>query len=159
MHALHVPSRYRTVIVSGAFGVGTTQDEDAEALGRIHEVLLPGGTLALDFETPWTDAEQWMAWTPERRGELPIPFGSGSDSLEDGSSYRWSWTLDSVDPYDRLVVRHVRYELLDGDDVVYSEERGLRERWHFPSALRLLLQRAGFVRLRIEAGSEHRPAN
>jgi SAM-dependent methyltransferase len=157
MHALDVPRRYRTVIVCGAFGLGTTQQQDADALRRLHDVLLPAGTLALDFETPWSDADQWIAWTPDRRRELPIPFGSGSGSLEDGSAYRWSWTLDSVDPYDRLVVRHVRYELLEGDRVVQEEERELRERWHFPTELRLLLERAGFVDVRIEAGYEHRP--
>jgi hypothetical protein len=112
MHALELPRRYRTVVVCGAFGLGTTQEEDAEALGRIFEHLLPGGTLALDFETPWTDPEQWRAWTPERRRELPLPFESGSDTLEDGSAYRWSSRLESVDPYDRLVVRRVRYEVL-----------------------------------------------
>jgi len=156
MHALELPRRYRTVVVCGAFGLGTTQDEDAEALRRIFERLFPGGTLALDFETPWTDPEQWSAWTPERRRELPVPFDSGSDILEDGSAYRWSSTLESVDPYDRLVVRHVRYEVLRDGEAVHVEERDLRERWHFPTELRLLLERAGFVDVRIEAGYEHR---
>jgi hypothetical protein len=40
--------------------------------------------------------------------------------------------------------------------VVHVEERDLRERWHFPTELRLLLERAGFVDVRIEAGYEHR---
>ena len=117
----------------------------------------------MDFEAPWTDAEQWMAWTPQRRRALPIPFGSGSDTLEDGSAYRWSWTLESVDPYDRLVVRRVRYEILEGGDVVYVEEHRLRERRHFPTELRLLLERAGFAdvphrgRIRAPASVGRRP--
>ncbi|MFL5767372.1 MAG: class I SAM-dependent methyltransferase [Actinomycetota bacterium] len=156
MHALDLPRQYRTVIVCGALGLGTTQEEDAEALRRTFAHLLVGGTLAVDFETPWTDPDQWRAWTTEGRNELPIPFGSGSGTLEDGTEYRWSWTLQFVDPFDRMVLRRARYEVLRDGQVVDVEERELRERWHFPTELRVLLERAGFADVRIEAGYEHR---
>jgi hypothetical protein len=87
---LDLPRRYGTIIVCGALGLGTTLPQDTEALRRLHERLLPGGTLALDFETPWTDAETWAKWTPEERRELPVPWGSDETQRPDG---RWAFLL------------------------------------------------------------------
>src|SRR5215218_6325258 len=50
MHELDAPRRYRTIVVCGAFGLGSSREQDAEALRRFHACLEPGGTLLLDVE-------------------------------------------------------------------------------------------------------------
>lgn len=43
MHDLDMPRRYRTIYVCGAFGLGSTRDQDTEALRRFREHLDPVG--------------------------------------------------------------------------------------------------------------------
>ena len=62
MHALDLPRRYRTIYVCGAFGLGSTREQDAQALRRFHELLEPKGTLLLDAEVPYADAMHWKYW-------------------------------------------------------------------------------------------------
>ena len=71
MHALHPPRRYKTIFVCGAFGLGSTREQDVEALRRFHEYLEPDGTLLLDIEVPYADSKQWRYWLREERGALP----------------------------------------------------------------------------------------
>jgi SAM-dependent methyltransferase len=157
MHALDLARRYRTIVVCGAFGLGTELSQDQEALRRIHDHLLPGGTLAIDFETPWTDADSWTAWTPAKRRELPLPWGSSETILADGAALKTSTVMEAVDPFDRLVTRRVRFELWRDGQMEREEVHTLRERWHFPTELRLMLETAGFVDIELEGGYEHRP--
>src|SRR4051794_22905282 len=53
MHELDPPRRYRTIFVCGGFGLGTTRDQDPEALRRLHPCLEPGRTLLLHHESPY----------------------------------------------------------------------------------------------------------
>jgi hypothetical protein len=59
MHALDPPRRYKTIFVCGAFGLGSTRNQDLEALRRFHQYLLPGGKLLLDPEVPYADERHW----------------------------------------------------------------------------------------------------
>jgi ubiquinone/menaquinone biosynthesis C-methylase UbiE len=54
MHKLDPPRRYKTIFVCGAFGLGSTREQDFEALRRFHEFLEPEGTLfsTSRFPTP-----------------------------------------------------------------------------------------------------------
>lgn len=157
IHALDLPRRYGSILVCGAFGLGTTLSQDMEALNRLHEHLLPGGTLALDFETPWTDAGTWAKWTPKGRRELPVPWGSDETTRPDGSVMKTFATLESVDPFDRVATRRVRFELWRNGQLERVEVHVMRERWHFPTELRLMLEVAGFRDIKLEGGYEHRP--
>ena len=56
MHELDLPRRYRTIFVCGGFGLGSTREQDLEALRRLHDHLEPGGMLVLDNEVPYADA-------------------------------------------------------------------------------------------------------
>lgn len=155
LHAIDLPRRYRTIIVCGAFGLGTDQDQDAEGLRRIYQHLLPGGTLAIDFEAPWTDADTWTRWPPEQRRELPVSWGS-EELAPDGSLVKRNSTLEAVDPLDRSVMWRVRYEVWREGRLEHEEAHSMRERWHFPSELRLMLQVAGFRDIELEGAYEHR---
>ena len=73
MHELDLPRRYRTVFVCGGFGLGSTREQDLEALRRLHDHLEPGGVLVLDNEVPYADGTRWQYWLKEKRAELPEP--------------------------------------------------------------------------------------
>ena len=53
MHELDLPRRYRTIFVCGGWGLGSSREQDAEALRRIFAHLEPGGLLVLDNEVPY----------------------------------------------------------------------------------------------------------
>src|SRR5262249_34859609 len=48
LHELEPPRRYATIIVCGVFGIATSREQDEQAVARLHDALLPGGTLVLD---------------------------------------------------------------------------------------------------------------
>ena len=73
MHELELPRRYRTIIVCGAFGLGSTREQDLQALERFRDLLEPGGTLLLDIEVPYADARLWKYFLKEERAALPEP--------------------------------------------------------------------------------------
>lgn len=157
MHALDLPRKYGTIIVCGAFGLGTEQSQDAEALRRIHRHLLPHGTLAIDLETPWSDAATWAYWTATERARLPRTLGSSERVRPDGSVVRETWVLEAVDPFDRLTTKRATYEVWRDGKREREEVHVMRERWMFPTELRLMLETAGFEEIRLEGGYEHRP--
>jgi SAM-dependent methyltransferase len=156
-HLLDLPRRYNSIIVCGSFGLGTEQDQDMEALRRIHRHLLVGGTLAIDMETPWSDASAWASWTSEQRALLPRTLGSSESVRPDGSLVRDTWVLEAVDPLDRLFTRRATYEVWRDGKLEREEVHVMRERWMFPTELRLMLQAAGFTDIHLEGGYEHRP--
>src|SRR2546421_11189438 len=59
MHELDPPRKYKTIYVCGAFGLGSTREQDAQALRRFRDCLEPGGTLLLDIEGPYANPDQW----------------------------------------------------------------------------------------------------
>ena len=61
LHELDPPRSYRTVVVCGVFGIGSTRAQDEEALRRLYSALEPDGTLLLDNEVPWANARRWFA--------------------------------------------------------------------------------------------------
>ena len=50
LHELSPPRRYRSIVCSGVLGLGSTREQDIQALHRLHDALLPGGVLVLDNE-------------------------------------------------------------------------------------------------------------
>src|SRR5262249_10504440 len=53
-HELAPPRRYRTIVVCGALGLGSTRAQDEEALRRVHDCLEPSGTFLLDNQVPYS---------------------------------------------------------------------------------------------------------
>jgi SAM-dependent methyltransferase len=74
LHELAPPRRYRTVVVCGVFGLGTTRKQDEQALMRLYSTLTSGGTLLLDNQVPYFYGRRWSQWTPEERRSLPEPW-------------------------------------------------------------------------------------
>ncbi len=159
LHALEPPRRYRTIVVCGVFGLGSTRTQDADALDRLHSSIEPGGTLLLDIEVPWAHPGLFARWTAERREELPGPWPQEPDrkTTADGTEYSlWNRTL-AADPLDQSHVLQIRAEKRRGGEVLAEEERTLTMRSYFPDQLVLMLKRAGFADVTVEGGYEHRP--
>ena len=159
LHELDLPRRYRTVFACGVFGLGSTRDQDVEALRRLHDHLEPGGMLALDTEVPYSEAGLWQYWTKEKRAELPRPWREpgerrlGSDEAE----YALVSRLIDVDPLKQCVSRELRAFMWRDGELVAEEEHLLTERFYFMHELVLLLDRAGFVDVEVRGQHNDRP--
>lgn len=156
LHELDLARRYQTIIVVGTFGIGTSRSEDAESLERLRAHLLPGGTLALDIELPWTNGWAWSAWAkpPARpqRWRLPI-----QRQLPDGSVLQLRTRTRSFDPIDQSRTSDVRARLLRDGQLVREELREQRIRWYLPAELALMLERAGFRDVRMTGDDTEKP--
>jgi SAM-dependent methyltransferase len=146
MHALDLPRRYRTIYVCGAFGLGSTRDQDVEALRRFHGHLEPGGTLLLDAEVPYADAWHWKYWLKEERSALPEPTVRPAQRklASDGAEYALRSRLLDVDPLDQSIVLEMRAEMWRDDTLVAEEIHRLHSRYYFRTELEMMLERAGF---------------
>lgn len=157
MHELDPPRRYRTIFVCGAFGLGSSRDEDARALAKFHEHLEPGGTLVLDNEVPYANERLWSRWTARGRGELPAAWGPRPEPrrASDGADYALQSrhvALDSLAQRATLEIRAFRWR----EGVLEAEEgHTLTMNLYFTNELRSMLERAGFVVDAIHG--DHRP--
>jgi SAM-dependent methyltransferase len=146
MHALELARRYRTIYVCGAFGLGSTRDQDVEALRRFHEHLEPGGTLIVDAEAPYADATHWKYWLGGERAELPTPDAPPKNRrrASDGSEYAIRSRLLDVDPLDQSIALEIRAQLWQEDQLRAEETHVLTARYYFLHELRMLVEQAGF---------------
>jgi SAM-dependent methyltransferase len=120
LHELEPPRRYGTIVVCGVFGLGTTRAQDEQAVVRLHDALLPGGTLVLDNEEkPF----RWLVrgWNEPSEGEIAL-----------------SNRVDAVDEADRCV--HLTIRAQAGTRV---EEHRLTMRCWYRDELVPLLERNG----------------
>jgi hypothetical protein len=132
MHELDLPRRYRTIFVCGGFGLGSTREQDAEALRRIHAHLEPGGLLVLDAEAPPAELDERREWVePQRR------------AASDGAEYGLVSRL--VEFADRRATRELRAFMWRDGELVAQEEHSLTEQFYAPEELVALLEAAGFV--------------
>jgi hypothetical protein len=158
MHELDLPRRYQTIIVVSTFGIGTSRSEDAESLKRSHAHLLPGGTLAIDIELPWTNGWAWSAWarppSKPQRWRPPI-----QREMPDGSLIQLRTRTRSFDPIDQSRTSDVRARLMRDGHVLREELREQRIRWYLPGELRLMLERAGFRDVRMTGDDTDEPPN
>jgi SAM-dependent methyltransferase len=159
LHDLDPPRGYRTIVVCGAFGLGTTRREDEEAVRRFYAALEPGGMLLLDNEVPYAHGARWRRWTAEGRAELPTawPAEPAREQKRDGTDYAlWSRTV-AVDPLDQCIHMTIRAEKSRGGRVLAAEERSLSMRMWFKDELVLMLHHAGFAAVDVLGGYTDRP--
>jgi len=144
LHELDLPRRYGAIVCCGTFGLGSTREQDAEALRRLHDHLEPGGLLALDVERP---------------GELAVPTSGPGDPpaqrrpAADGSEYALRGRVVDVDASERRLTRAIQaWQWRDGE-LVAEEEHVLTESLYERDELADLLERVGFVNLDVRDGS------
>jgi SAM-dependent methyltransferase len=134
LHELAPPRRYRTIVVCGVFGLGSTREQDEQAIARLHDALEPGGTLVLDNE------------------ESPFRWKVRDWSEPSDGAIRLSSRVDDVDDADRCVHMTLRAETADGR----REEHALTMRQWYREELVPLLERHGFEHVRVEPGVDER---
>jgi SAM-dependent methyltransferase len=149
MHELDPPRAYRTIFVCGGFGLGSSREQDLEALGRFYENLEPGGTLVLDNENPYSPGYPWASWRRGERERLPRP-RKPLDEAErrrgsDGSEYALESRLLDLDPLEQFATYEMRAGKWRNGELVEEEERSLRINFYFKNELLLMLERAGFT--------------
>ncbi len=160
MHALEAPRRYRTIFVCGGFGLGSTRALDQQALGRMHDLLEPGGTLLLDLEMPYNDERTWWAWSPQARGAFPEaqqPVGERR-LASDGSEYALGTRILAADPLTQRLTYGIHAERWR-DGVREAEEDAVLDLTvYFPHEVVGMLERAGFADVVLEGDHDGRPA-
>jgi hypothetical protein len=130
LHELKPPRRYASVLCSGVLGLGSTREQDAQAVERLHDALVPGGTLVLDNEErPF----RWRVRDWSKATETDISLCS---------------RVDAVDEHDRCVHMTLRATSPDGR----SEEHALTMRQWYRDELVPLLRATGFADIDILSG-------
>jgi SAM-dependent methyltransferase len=147
LHELDPPRTYRTIVACGVFGLGSTRAQDEETLRRFHRSLEPGGTLLLDNEVPYSDAETWQAWTKDERDRLPEswPESGMRKRTGDGTEYELRSRTTTVDPLDQTETREIRAEKWRDGQLIAADEHVISIRSYFRDELLLMLDRAGFT--------------
>lgn len=130
LHELTPPRRYASILCCGVLGLGSTRENDVAALGRLHDALLPGGTLVLDNEERPFD-RQVRGWSEPSGGEISL-----------------SSRVDAVDLDDRSAHLTIRAETPDGR----REEHRLTLRQWYSDELVPLLRSAGFSDVDVRPG-------
>lgn len=151
LHELDPPRRYRTVVVCGVLGLGTTRAQDQEALRRLHDALEPGGTLVLDNETPYANAHRWPLWTRSGRAQLPEEWPPPGERkrASSGAEYALRARAIAFDPLDQTLALELRADKwVDGRHIA-TEERPITLRLYFRDELVLMLERAGFSEITV----------
>ncbi|HEU5214511.1 MAG TPA: class I SAM-dependent methyltransferase [Gaiellaceae bacterium] len=130
LHELNPPRPYASILCSGVLGLGSTREQDIEALSRLHDALMPGATLVLDNEEKPFD---WRTrdWSEPSEGEISL-----------------SSRVDAVDDDDRSVRLTIRAESRDGR----REEHALTLRQWYREELVPLLRAAGFATVDVLCG-------
>ena len=151
LHELDPPRRYRTIVVCGVFGLGSTRAQDQTALERLHDALEPGGLLLLDNEVPYADAGLWRRWPKAERQALPAPWperGSAKVTAA-GDEIELRTRVRELDPLDQRVTLEMRAERHRDGEVVCAEEHTITLRAYFRDELLLMLERAGFGEIEV----------
>ncbi len=146
LHELELPRRYRTIVCCGTFGLGSTREQDAQALVRFHDHLEPGGLLVLDVEATGSVLE--VEPQPARQ-DPPAERLRGSD----GAEYSLRGRIVEVDREARRVTRAIQaWQWRDGE-LVAEEEHFLTESSYEPEELVALLEQAGFAEVETRSGA------
>jgi SAM-dependent methyltransferase len=160
MHQLDPPRSYRTIYVCGAFGLGSTREQDEEALRRFRECLEPGGLLLIDTEMPYADPHQWQYWLKDGRAELPKPPREPTERkrARDGSEYALSARVVDLDPLEQLLTYEMWAQRWRDGQLEAEEKRPLTTRFYFRNELVLMLRRAGFGDPEVQGDHNDAPA-
>jgi SAM-dependent methyltransferase len=159
MHELDLPRRYRTIIVAGAFGVGSNRTEDLEGLRRLYSHLEPGGVLLLDHHLPNLEraATTWNDWI--QRPDLPRPFPDRGKrrTAADGTELELRTRLARFDPFEQTAVVEMEIVHTSGNEVLASERHSVDLGLYFKPEIELMLRHVGFADIEVTAFGDDRP--
>jgi SAM-dependent methyltransferase len=154
MHDLDLPRRYRTIYICDSFGLGGRREQDAAALRRCYDHLVPGGTLVFSHYLPNDDPERWSYWLPEQRQRLPEawPEVGGRKCATDGDEIGLRARVVDLDPMEQRLTLEMRAELWREGRLAVQEDRLLQENLYFRNEILLMLANAGFADVSVHSG-------
>ncbi len=154
MHELDPPRCYRTIIVCGGVGLGSTRGQDQQALRRFYEALDAGGLLVFDNEVPYWNTRRWRFWLSGERDELPEPWPPPGNRkrASDGSELELRSRVVDLDRLDQSVRFEMRASEWRDGELITEEEHSLSMRLYFKDELVLMLERAGFGEVTVLGG-------
>jgi SAM-dependent methyltransferase len=158
MHELDLARRYRTIVVCGGLGLGSTREQDQEALGRLHDHLEPGGVLLLDNEVPYSDPDHWALWPRGTRGGLPEPERPEAErrTAPDGTEYSLTSRLLALDPLAQQEAWEIHARQWRGGVLLAEERHRLTVNLYLRGELVLMLERAGFASVEVRGAYNDR---
>lgn len=158
MHELDLPRRYRTIIVVGAFGVGSDRTEDLEGLRRLYAHLEPGGLLLIDHHLPnLEDATSWNYWIDKPDMPRPFPDRGQRRTAADGTEMELRSRLVSLDPFEQTAELEMEIVHTSGDEVLASERHRVDLGLYFKNEIEMMLRHVGFSDIEVTAFGEDRP--
>ena len=160
MHDFDLPRSYRTISICDSFGLGGRRDQDAAALRRCYDHLVPEGTLVFSHYLPYDNPRRWSTWLPEKRRQLPEPWPEAGTRKRtaNGDEIELRARLVDFDPLEQRQTLEMRAELWRAGRLVTQEDRLLQENLYFRNEILLLLANAGFADVSVRAGySERQP--
>jgi SAM-dependent methyltransferase len=158
MHELDTTRSYRTIFVCGAFGLGSTREQDQEALCRFYDHLEPGGTLVFDVEMGYSSgypAKYW--WKKERDAMSPTWTAESRRRASDGADYALQSRVAEFDPLEQRMTWEMRARMWRDDELVREEEHTLHINLYFKNELLMMLERASFQDVEARGDHEERP--
>lgn len=145
MESLNLPRRYRTIMVpSFSFQLVTDPVAAKNTLAGFYAHLLPGGTLFMSiWHTRGNGTGQWGDWWLVFEGK----------EFEDGKGIK-RWERSMFDPSTQLRHTESRYELVQNDEVVYTEmhRRSPELRSYSLNEITRMLEKSGFSGIRAVSG-------
>jgi SAM-dependent methyltransferase len=160
---LALERRYRTILMSGVFGIGATRADDTETLRRLYRHLQPGGVLLLEQWLPYADQDElsWARWLPGHRSGIPREWpGEGERrTLRDGDELELMTRLARLEPLAQRRTLEIRARLWRGGTLLGEEAAVLTENLYFGQELVSLVASAGFSPITIEGAIAGHPAD
>jgi hypothetical protein len=127
---------------------------------RFHECLEPGGTLLIDTEMSYADANEWLHWLKDKRAELPEEPHEPRERkrASDGSEYALAARLMEIDPLEQLLTYEMRAQRWRDGKLEAEETRLLTTRLYLKHELVLMLRTAGFAEVEVQGDHNDVPA-
>ena len=149
MQELAPGRRYRTIYACGAFGIGTTPDQDRETLRRVHAALEEGGAFVItdhDLPRPRQPRAEWPERGERRR-------------LADGDELELIGRLAAAEGSPQRLTQQIRARLWHNGELRTEEEGRLTETDYSVEELEPMLHDAGFGAVRAVANYTDRDPN
>jgi SAM-dependent methyltransferase len=163
MHGLDPPRTYKTIFVCGGFGLGSTREQDDEALRRIYDSIDAGGTLVLDNENPYAMGERWRYWQKDHRPAFPREWEPLEETerrrASDGAEYALQARIVAFDPLEQRISYEMRAGMWVDGDLIRQEQHRLQMTLYFKNELQLMLERAGFRDIVVHGDYREEPAS
>ncbi len=149
MYELDLPRQYGLIYICGSFGLAGSRQGDLETLKRCYRHLKPGGALMINIEAEYTFPDAWLDWLKENREALPQPWPEEGKRYVDasGAVYLSKIRLLSLDPLEQSLVREIRVEKWQDDQLITYEEHTLTGRMYFHNEMDWILRLAGFEQI------------